>query len=91
MSLWGTFLKEQYPGGGEKKALGRLPLQYLMQVARNTGADRYTAMKRMACNKSGLNAANQSKDCWRRRKSGQVEITEECPQTHINDFPHSAK
>jgi len=35
-----------------KKAVGRPGLQYLKQVARNTEADSYTAMKRMACNKS---------------------------------------
>jgi len=42
-----------------KKAVGRPGLQYLMQVARNTGADSYTAMRRMACNKSRWKAANQ--------------------------------
>ena len=45
-----------------KKAVGRPRLQYLKQVARNTGADSYAAMKRMACNKSRWKAANQSKD-----------------------------
>jgi len=45
-----------------KKAMGRPRLQYLKQVARNTGADRYTAMKRMACNNSRWKAANKSKD-----------------------------
>jgi hypothetical protein len=45
-----------------KKAVGRPRLQYLKQVARNRGADSYTAMKRMACNKSRWKAANQSKD-----------------------------
>ena len=35
-----------------KKALGRPQLQYFKQVARNTGADSYTAIKRMACNNS---------------------------------------
>jgi hypothetical protein len=45
-----------------KKAMGRPRLQYLKQVARNIGADSYTAMKRMACNKSRRKAANQSKD-----------------------------
>jgi len=33
-----------------KKAVGRPRLQYLKQVARNTEADSYTAMKRVACN-----------------------------------------
>ena len=37
-------------------------LQYLEEVARNTGADSYTAMKRMACNNSRWKAANKSKD-----------------------------
>jgi hypothetical protein len=46
----------------EKKAVGRPQLQYLKQVARYTGADSYTAMKRMACNKSRRKAANKSKD-----------------------------
>ena len=45
-----------------KKAVGRLRLQYLKQVARNTGADSYPAMKRMAYNKSIWKAANQLKD-----------------------------
>jgi len=52
-------LKEQYP---EKRAVGRPRLQYVKQVARNTAADSYTAMKRMACNNSRWKAANQSKD-----------------------------
>jgi len=47
---------------GEKKAVGRPRLQYLKQVATNTEADSYTAMKRMACNSSRWKAANQSKD-----------------------------
>jgi hypothetical protein len=42
-----------------KKALGRPRLHYLKQFARNTGADSYTAMKRMACNNSRWKAANQ--------------------------------
>jgi len=37
-------LKEQYPEN--KKAVGRPRLQYLKQVARNTGDDSYTAMKK---------------------------------------------
>ena len=45
-----------------KKAVGRPRLQYLKQVARNTGADSYPAMKRTACNKSRWKAANQSED-----------------------------
>jgi hypothetical protein len=45
-----------------KKAVGRPRLRYLKQVARNTAADSYTAMKRMACNNSGWKAAKQSKD-----------------------------
>ena len=45
-----------------KKAVGRPGLQYLQQVTRNTGADSYTAMKRMACNNSIWKAGNQSKD-----------------------------
>jgi hypothetical protein len=36
--------------------------KYLMQVTRYTGANIYTAMKRMACNKSKWQAAKQSKD-----------------------------
>jgi len=45
-----------------KETVGRPRLQYLRQVARNTGADSYTAMKRMACSNSRWKAANQSKD-----------------------------
>ena len=55
-----------------RKAVGRPRLQYSKQVARNTGADSNTAMKRMACNNSRWKAANQSKDWrirrWRRRR-----------------------
>jgi len=59
MSVKQTSLKEQYP---EKKAMERPLLQYLKQVARNTAADSYTAMKRMACNNSRWKTAKQSKD-----------------------------
>jgi hypothetical protein len=45
-----------------KQAVGRPRLQYLKQVARNTGADSYTEMKRKSCNNSRWKAANQSKD-----------------------------
>ena len=45
-----------------KKAVGRPRQQYLKQFARNTGADSYTTMKRMACNNSRWKAANQSKE-----------------------------
>jgi len=41
-----------------KKAMGGPRLQYLKQV---TGADSYTAMKRMACSNSRWKAANQSR------------------------------
>jgi hypothetical protein len=53
------FLKGAISG---KKALGRPRLRYLKQVARNAGADSYTAITRMACNKSRWKASNQSKD-----------------------------
>jgi len=43
-----------------KKAVGRPRLQYLKQVARNTEAGSYTAMRRMACNISRWKAANQA-------------------------------
>ena len=52
-----------------KKAVGRPWLQYLKQVARNTAADSYTAMKRMACNNSRWKVASQSKD-WKIRRRG---------------------
>jgi hypothetical protein len=45
-----------------KKAMGKPRLQNLKQVTRKTGADIYTAMKRMVCNNSKWKAANQSKD-----------------------------
>jgi hypothetical protein len=50
---------EQYQ---EKKAMVRPGLQYLKQIARNTGADSYRAKKGMACNNSRWKAANQSQD-----------------------------
>jgi RNase P subunit RPR2 len=64
--LFKASLKKQYP---EKKSVGRPRLQYLKRVARNTAADSYTAMKRMACNNCKWKAANQWED-WRigRRK-----------------------
>jgi len=46
-----------------KKSRGKSSrLQYLKQIARNTGTDSYTAMKRMACNNSKWKAANQLKE-----------------------------
>jgi len=45
-----------------KKAVGRPGLRYLKQVDRNTAADSYREMERMACNISGWKAANQSQD-----------------------------
>jgi hypothetical protein len=45
-----------------KKAVGRPRLRYVKQVARNTGADSYKIMERMACNNSRWKAVNQSKD-----------------------------
>jgi porphobilinogen deaminase len=42
-----------------KKAMEKPLLQYLKQVARNAGADSYTATKRMACNSSRWKGANQ--------------------------------
>jgi hypothetical protein len=42
-----NFLKGAISG---KKAVGRPRQQYLKQVVRNTEADSYTAMERMACN-----------------------------------------
>ena len=44
-----------------KRAVGRSRLQYLKQVARNTEADSYTAMKRVAWNNCRWKAGNQSK------------------------------
>jgi len=46
----------------KKNAVGRPGLQYLKQVAINTTADSYIAMRRMACNKCRRKAANQSND-----------------------------
>jgi hypothetical protein len=43
-------------------AVGRPRLQDLAQVARNTAADSYTAVKRMACKNSRWKADNHSKD-----------------------------
>jgi hypothetical protein len=45
-----------------KNAVERPGLQYLKHVTRNTAADSYMAMKRVACNNSRWKAANQSKD-----------------------------
>jgi len=51
-----------------KNALGRPRLQYLKQVTRNTAADSYRAMEKMACDNCRWKAANQSKDCGIRRR-----------------------
>ena len=45
-----------------KNALEKPRLKHLKEVARNTTADSYTAMKRVACNSSRRKAANQSKE-----------------------------
>jgi len=45
-----------------KNAVGRPGLQYLQQVDRNTAADSYRAMGRVACNSCRWKAANTSKD-----------------------------
>jgi hypothetical protein len=44
------------------KDMGRPRQQHLKQVARNTAADSYKAVERMACNNSRWKVANQSKD-----------------------------
>jgi hypothetical protein len=49
-------------------------LQYLKQVTRNTEADSYTAMKRIACNNSRQKAANQTKDWGIIRRSHVTEL-----------------
>jgi hypothetical protein len=56
-----------------KMSVGRPRLQYLKQVASNTGADSYTVMKRTACNKSRWKAANQSKERKIERGGGRGE------------------
>ena len=47
---------------GKIKAVGRPELQYLKRVDRNTAADSYRAMERVACDSCGWRAANRSKD-----------------------------
>jgi hypothetical protein len=42
--------------------VGRPGLQYLKQIARNTGAGSYTAMKRMACSNSSCQSIKRLKD-----------------------------
>jgi hypothetical protein len=53
-----------------KKAMGRPRLQYLKQVTRNTGAGSYTAMERIACNKSRWKAANQQQQQQQQQRGG---------------------
>jgi len=48
----------------KKRALGKPRLVHLKDVARNTTADSYTAMKRVAYTSSRRTAPNQSK-YWR--------------------------
>ena len=45
-----------------KNAVGRPGLQYLQQVDRNSAADRYRAMGRVACNSCRWKCGNRSKD-----------------------------
>jgi len=52
-----------------KNAVGIPRLQYLNRVTRNTGADGYTAIKRMASNNSIWKGANQSAERRIRRES----------------------
>jgi len=55
-----NILEGAIPG---KKAVGRPWLQYLKQVARNTGADSYTAMKKwLATIPDGKLPTNQKTD-----------------------------
>jgi len=42
--------------------MGRPRLQYLKEVDRNTAADSYTAVERMACNKCRWKAAKRLRD-----------------------------
>ena len=67
LSHWDVEGKEKPPHYDLKaitkeNAVGRPLIQFLKQVAGNTAADRYAAMKRMACNNSRWKAANQQKD-----------------------------
>jgi hypothetical protein len=51
-----------------QKAVERPQLQYLQQITRNTAADSFTAVRRMACNNFRWKAANRSNDCSIRRR-----------------------
>jgi hypothetical protein len=46
----------------EKGAVEKPRLQYLKQVARNTAADSYIAMKKVTCNSYRWKPANRSKN-----------------------------
>jgi len=48
--------------GAVRPIYGSLGVKQLKKVVRNTAADSYTAMKRMACNSCRWKADNQSKD-----------------------------
>jgi hypothetical protein len=48
--------------------VGRPRLQYLKQVSRNTAADSYRTMERMACNSCRWKAADRSNG-WRVRRN----------------------
>jgi hypothetical protein len=60
-----------------KKSVGRPRLQYLKQITRNTAADSYTAMKRIACRYFRWTAANQSKDLRIRRRHLHVRVVQD--------------
>jgi hypothetical protein len=70
-----------------KKPVGRPRLQYLKQVARNTAADSYTAMKRMAGNNSRWKAANQSKDLRDKKTTTNITKSRKMVQYFINQLP----
>jgi len=66
--------------------MGRAGLQYLKQVATNTGTDSYTAMERMACNKSGWKAANQSNIERYDEEEGKKEVLLDVSEKSVSIF-----
>jgi hypothetical protein len=61
--------------------MGRPRLQYLKQVARNIGAGCYTAVERIACNKSRWKAANQEEE--EEEEEEEEDLSYECKSNSV--------
>jgi hypothetical protein len=58
-----------------KQAVERPRLHYLKQVARNTRADNYIAIKRMACKKIKMESCQPNKRLKDKKKKNRIYVT----------------